>query len=77
MANMMKALLLIKLWNCICLTLIYDKFYLLKSREMMPEHLESGCSPVSICLGDAVIHVNEDASSCLLHMVIEAVRDAE
>ena len=46
-------------------------------QKMMPEHLESGCSPVSICLGDAVIHVNEDASSCLLHMVIEAVRNAE
>ena len=43
----------------------------------MPEHSEPGCSPVSICLGDAVIHVNEDASSCLLHMVIEAVRNAE
>ena len=46
-------------------------------QKTMPEHLESGCSPVSIRLGDAVIHVNEDASSCLLHMVIEAVRNAE
>lgn len=33
-------------------------------------------SPVSICLGDAVIHVNEGASSCLLKMAIEAVRSA-
>ena len=46
-------------------------------REMMPEHSESGCSPVSICLGDAVIHVNEAASGSLLHRVIEAVRNAE
>ena len=45
--------------------------------KMMPEHLESGCSPVSICLGDAVIHVSEAASSCLLHRVIEAIRNAE
>ena len=46
-------------------------------QKMMPEHLESECSPVSIFLGDAVIHVNEAASSHLLHMVIEAVRNAE
>ena len=46
-------------------------------QKMMPEHLESECSPVSICLGDAVIHVNEAASSRLLHMVIEAVRNVE
>ena len=46
-------------------------------QKMMPEQMESGCSPVSICLGDAVIHVSEAASSCLLHRVIEAVRNAE
>ena len=33
-------------------------------------------SPVSICLGDAVIHVSEGASRHLLQMAIEAVRNA-
>ena len=36
----------------------------------------SEASPVSICLGDAVIHVNEGTSSHLLKMAIEAVRNA-
>lgn len=36
----------------------------------------SSSSPVSICLGDAVIHVNEGASGLLLHTVIGAVRNA-
>ena len=36
----------------------------------------SGASSVSICLGDAVIHVNEGTSGHLIHTVIEAVRNA-
>ena len=36
----------------------------------------SEASPVSICLDDAVIHVNEGTSSHLLKMAIEAVRNA-
>ena len=39
-----------------------------------PSHSEA--SSVSICLGDAVIHVSEGASRQLLHMAIEAVRNA-
>ena len=35
-----------------------------------------GASSVSICLGDAVIHVNEGVSLQLLHSVIGAVRNA-
>ena len=36
----------------------------------------SDASSVSICLGDAVIHVNEGTSGHLIHTVIEAVRNA-
>ena len=36
----------------------------------------SGASSVSICLGDAVIHVNEGTSGHLIHTIIEAVRNA-
>lgn len=46
-------------------------------QKMVHEQVESECSPVSICLGNAIIHVNEAASSRLLHMVIEAVRNVE
>lgn len=46
-------------------------------RNMAPEHLKSECSPICICLGNAVIHVNEAASDSLLHMVIEVLRNAE
>ena len=34
-------------------------------------------SAISICIGDATIHVNESSSGDLLRMVIEAVRHAE
>lgn len=33
-------------------------------------------SPISICLGDAVIHISEGASSHLLQIAIEAVKNA-
>ena len=36
----------------------------------------SGTSPVSISLGDAVIHVKEGASGSLLHTVVEVLRNA-
>ena len=41
---------------------------------VMPEY--SPASSMSICLGDAVIHVNEGASLQLLHTIIGAVRNA-
>ena len=34
-------------------------------------------SSISVCIGDATIHVNESSSGDLLRMVIEAVRHAE
>ena len=37
---------------------------------------DSDASPVSICIGDAVIHVNEGTSEHLLQSVIGAIRNA-
>lgn len=42
----------------------------------VPVDSDSGTAPVSIRIGDAVIHVNEGASHSLLHTIIGAIRNA-
>lgn len=41
-----------------------------------PFTVETEAAPVSICIGDAVIHVNEGTSEQLLHSIIGAIRNA-
>ena len=38
--------------------------------------VDAAAAPVSICIGDALIHVNEGTSEHLLHSIIGAIRNA-